>query len=83
MKYWLILLLVLPLVACSSQAQPESKIEPEAQSDPGPQSDPEIVSNFYGPAPELTNEVWLNTDTPLRFADLRGSVLLLEMWTFS
>lgn len=35
-----------------------------------------------GPAPELTNEVWLNTDTPLRIADLRGKVVLLEMWTF-
>jgi thiol-disulfide isomerase/thioredoxin len=36
----------------------------------------------YGPAPELENEVWLNTDTPLRLADLRGQVVLLEMWTF-
>jgi thiol-disulfide isomerase/thioredoxin len=36
----------------------------------------------YGPAPELKNEVWLNTDAPLRLADLRGQVVLLEMWTF-
>jgi thiol-disulfide isomerase/thioredoxin len=35
-----------------------------------------------GPAPELTNTVWLNTDHPLRLADLRGKVVLLEMWTF-
>lgn len=35
-----------------------------------------------GPAPELTNEIWLNVDTPLRLADLRGKVVLLEMWTF-
>lgn len=35
-----------------------------------------------GPAPELTNEVWLNTEVPLRLADLRGRVVLLEMWTF-
>ena len=82
MKKWLILLLVFPLVACSSQTQPESKIEPEAQSVPKPQSEPEIVSNFYGPAPELKNEVWLNTDTPLRLADLRGKVILIDMWTF-
>ncbi len=36
----------------------------------------------YGAAPELTNEVWLNTDQSLRLADLRGKVVLLEMWTF-
>jgi thiol-disulfide isomerase/thioredoxin len=36
----------------------------------------------YGPAPELTNTAWLNTDRPLRLADLRGQVVLLEMWTF-
>ena len=35
-----------------------------------------------GPAPELTNEVWINTDQPLRLADLRGNVVLLEMWTY-
>jgi thiol-disulfide isomerase/thioredoxin len=35
-----------------------------------------------GPAPELTNEVWLNTDQPLRLANLRGKVVLLDMWTF-
>ena len=35
-----------------------------------------------GEAPELTNEVWLNTDASLRLADLRGQVVLLEMWTF-
>ena len=35
-----------------------------------------------GPAPELTNTTWLNTDEPLRLANLRGKVVLLEMWTF-
>jgi len=35
-----------------------------------------------GLAPELTNQIWLNTPTPLRLANLRGKVVLLEMWTF-
>jgi thiol-disulfide isomerase/thioredoxin len=37
----------------------------------------------FGPAPELTNQVWLNVDAPLRLADLRGKVVALEMWTFA
>lgn len=35
-----------------------------------------------GKAPELTNEIWLDTDHPLRLADLQGQVVLLDMWTF-
>jgi thiol-disulfide isomerase/thioredoxin len=35
-----------------------------------------------GPAPELTNETWLNVESPLRLADLGGKVIRLEMWTF-
>ena len=35
-----------------------------------------------GSAPELANETWLNVNAPLRLADLRGKVVLLEMWTF-
>src|SRR6266702_8763363 len=30
------------------------------------------------PAPELTNTSWLNSDKPLRIADLRGRVVLLK-----
>lgn len=35
-----------------------------------------------GQAPELLNNVFLNTEIPLRLADLRGQVVLLEFWTF-
>jgi thiol-disulfide isomerase/thioredoxin len=35
-----------------------------------------------GPAPELNNTVWINVDSPLRLADLRGKVVALDMWTF-
>lgn len=35
-----------------------------------------------GAAPELMNEVWLNSDGALTLADLQGKVVLLDMWTF-
>ena len=35
-----------------------------------------------GLAPELTNDVWLNVEAPLHLADLRGKVVIVEMWTF-
>lgn len=34
-------------------------------------------------APELDGAVgWLNTDRPLRLAELRGKIVLLEFWTY-
>ncbi len=35
-----------------------------------------------GSAPELGNTSWLNVAAPLRLADLRGKVVIVEMWTF-
>lgn len=34
-----------------------------------------------GEAPELFNEVWLNSD-PLKLSDLRGQVVIVEFWTY-
>ncbi len=36
-----------------------------------------------GLAPELTNTVWLNAEKPLRLADFRGQVIMLEFWTIN
>lgn len=33
-------------------------------------------------APELVGRGWLNTDGPLRLADLRGRFVLIDFWTF-
>ena len=64
--------------ACAGQAPPFS--EP-AEEIPPMEADP-IVLPDLGIAPELENEVWLNTDAPLTLAGLRGKVVLLDMWTF-
>jgi len=70
MKYKILTLIMsISLAACSvlSNDSPSST-KPELEN--------------VGPAPELTNTTWLNTDQPLRLVDLRGQVVLLEMWTF-
>ncbi len=62
-----------------------------AQGTPGPtqpatpDSQSVYVSNMpdFGTVPEFSNESWLNTDVPLRLSNLRGNVVLLDMWTFA
>ena len=76
-------LLLFGISACGAVTtpEPESEItEPKSEvTEPVPAS-----ASFpdLGPAPELTNEVWLNVDAPLRLADLRGKVVAIDMWTF-
>ncbi len=87
---WLLPVLALALAGCStfsgaddseaaSPAGPGSRegAAPTISSAAGP---PELPD--YGTAPELHRGIWLNTDKPLYLADLRGRVILLEMWTF-
>lgn len=69
MKYWLLFVLLLVLSACASPSS--------ATPQPTKADYPDL-----GAAPELTGDTWLNTSGPLRLADLRGKVILLEMWTF-
>lgn len=74
-------LLAFILFGCSARgtSAPQSDIQPQADDEPMPKvaSLPDL-----GPAPELTNDTWLNVDSPLRIADLRGKVVLIDMWTF-
>ena len=81
-RFWVALGVSMLLTACSGpstapQTIPDNSSEQEVAEESG-----SIMLDDYGPAPEIENEVWLNTQSPLRLADLRGSVVLLEMWTF-
>jgi thiol-disulfide isomerase/thioredoxin len=70
------------------QVAPEKQIEQPGGplGTPLPSLSPSSAANAdlpdYGLAPELENRVWLNADHPLRLQDLRGKVVLLDMWTF-
>lgn len=75
-------LLALALGACRPTSLPSASPSPQA-SDPVPSAT--LASALYpdlGPAPELSNAIWLNTSEPLRLAGLRGKVVLIDMWTF-
>ncbi len=59
--------------------------EGEPTGDPAPTPDELAVLaaslESQGPAPELHNQVWLNSQ-PLKLADLRGQVVIVEFWTY-
>ena len=73
MKRIILAFLTLTLLGCSS---PQDNSQQMDSAMPKPASLPDL-----GPAPELTNTTWLNVDSPLRIADLRGKVVMVEMWT--
>lgn len=78
---WRYILATIPMLvgACSTTLSPASSAAPNV---PPPPAEHRSDLPDMGVAPELTNEVWLNTDRPLRLGDLRGKVVLLDMWTF-
>ncbi len=69
------------LAAAVALAQANSNATQPAQAD----AQTGYVSNLpdFGAAPEFSNESWLNTDVPLRLNNLRGKVVLVDMWTFA
>jgi len=88
MKYWIWFLMGLVLSGCNSISKSQPVQPKETGSQIGQTTEEVAASqssaalNDYGPAPELHNEIWLNTEKPLRLAELHGQVILLEMWTF-
>jgi len=72
MKRLLMIGIFLTLTACATRTEPMNK----------PSSISTASLPDLGPAPELANEIWLNVDSPLRLADLRGKVVAIDMWTF-
>lgn len=83
MRRYILGLLALVLFGCArgqNISSPQSDgVQPQAEEDlmQKAASLPDL-----GPAPELTNDTWLNVDSTLRLAGLRGKVVLLDMWTF-
>ncbi len=73
---WIIFATLFTLAACTSQT---SKIEPAVEL---PTPKPAVDLPDLGAAPEIENEVWVNTDAPVTLASQRGKVVLLEFWTF-
>jgi hypothetical protein len=75
MRFLLVFILAFGLSACASLASSTSPASPE--DEPSRAEYPDL-----GAAPELVGDAWLNTSSPLRLADLRGKVVLVDMWTF-
>ncbi|HEY3344712.1 MAG TPA: redoxin domain-containing protein [Anaerolineaceae bacterium] len=82
-RFALVLLSFLAACAPLAQAAPTTAPSPSPGGTVTP-TEAQIAAQYpdLGPAPELENTVWLNTPHPLHLADLRGQVVLLEMWTF-
>jgi thiol-disulfide isomerase/thioredoxin len=74
MKRIILIFLTLILFGCSSPQE-----NTQGMDDPMLKT---VSLPDLGLAPELTNTTWLNVDSPLRLADLRGKVVIVEMWTF-
>ncbi len=68
------------LTACSMVASEEEEdLVSKSQNASGFEN---VTLVDHGPTAEWKNQVWLNTEQPLRLQALRGKVVLLDFWTF-
>jgi len=77
------LFLMAVLAACVVQNvnEQETDMPPTSTASPSPTLHPPELPDL-GPAPEISNDVWINSDEPLTLASQRGKVVLVEFWTF-
>lgn len=77
------LLLTLAATSCSNPSEaPTPAVDSTGDAEAADTVLPAADLPDLGPAPELVNRIWLNSETPLRLSDLRGQVVLLDFWTF-
>lgn len=87
MRWFWIFIFVGVITGCSVPGSEDSARYDQADSvkplDPAQLPKARAVNlEDLGPAAELENKIWLNVERPLRLADLKGKVILLDMWTF-
>lgn len=70
------------ITSCTPRNSPKAASTDPGVDTPMPTETQAVELPDLGPATELTNDIWLNTEAPLRIADLTGNVILLDFWTF-
>ena len=71
---------ILIITACATAAAPVQ--EAAAPTIPPAPTVEVLMLPDLGQAPEITNDVWINADTPVTLASQQGKAVLIEFWTF-
>jgi thiol-disulfide isomerase/thioredoxin len=83
MKHIFLLLTIAMVTGCSStQVDTVHTVLPVIPPSIERNNKPMVILPDLGLAPDLETTVWLNTTAPLNLGDLKGKVILLQMWTY-